>query len=93
MARNLSPQQARIDHLVASLKEDRPVDIGSAVDAKGAHRATSIEDELMSLRSDLAELEASLIGDTNLVATHPEIQIIDISLQRIDRLIARLETP
>lgn len=92
MSRHPSPQQARIDDLVSSFKSDRRTDIGFSVEANDVSGAASIEAELMTLRSDLAELEAGLIGDTILVATHPEIQIIDISLQRIDRLIAKLDT-
>ena len=49
----------------------------------------SIQAESLLLRSDLAELEASLIKDVILVATHPEIQTFDISLQRIDRMLTR----
>ena len=48
--------------------------------------------ELMTLRTELAELGNSLIGDVVLVATHPEIQALDIAVQRIDRMIGRLGT-
>ena len=42
------------------------------------------------LRAELAQLESALTEDTALVAAHPEIQTIDISLQRVDRVLKRL---
>lgn len=42
--------------------------------------------ELEELRSELAKLGDALVQDIVLVATHPEIQTLDIAIQRIDRL-------
>lgn len=53
--------------------------------------AETIEDHLKILREDLSSLGNSLISDVILVATHPEIQELDISIQRIDRLIELIE--
>jgi len=92
MSRHTSPQQARIDEIVSGFKADSRSDTSSTVDVKNASGAESIEAELMTLRSDLAELETSLVGDAILVATHPEIQALDISLQRIDRIITSLRS-
>lgn len=43
--------------------------------------------ELTFLRSDLADLGDALVQDIRLVARHPEIQLLDIAIQRIDRLL------
>lgn len=44
--------------------------------------------ELNSLRSELVKLGDVLVQDVILVATHPEIQLLDIAIQRIDRLLS-----
>lgn len=49
--------------------------------------------ELASLRNDLTTLGDALVQDVILVATHPEIQILDVAMQRIDRLIALMAAP
>lgn len=53
-------------------------------------RNIPVESELLNLRADLSTLGNGLICDPILVATHPEIQLLDVSVQRIDRLLARL---
>ena len=49
-----------------------------------------IETEVKLLRSDLINLGNVLAADVILVATHPEIQSLDISLQRIERIMGAL---
>lgn len=88
MSRHPSEQQQRVDEVVSLFRSNGR----TAVDSQTASRAGSIEAELMTLRFDLAKLEADLIGDAILIATHPEIQTLDISLQRIDRLITNLRS-
>jgi hypothetical protein len=87
MARQGSAGQQRVDSLVAIVRNDGPTPPEATT--VGIDRG-SIEAELCLLRSELAELEASLVKDVILVATHPEIQTFDISLQRIDRMLKRL---
>ena len=87
MARQGSALQQRVDALVAIVRNDDPCPAEAA--AVGIDRG-SIQAELCQLRTDLAELEASLVRDVIVVATHPEIQTFDISLQRIDRMLKRL---
>ena len=87
MARKGSASQQRLDTLVAIVRNESPGMID--LDAGGIDR-NSIKAELCQLRTDLAELEAALVKDVILVATHPEIQTFDISLQRIDRMLKRL---
>ena len=81
----LSAGQARVDSLVAAVRSNQPPTAAQASPPQCA------EGELLQLRSELAELAASLLLDPILVATHPEIQTIDIAIQRIDRIIGQLK--
>ncbi|HEU0309589.1 MAG TPA: PilZ domain-containing protein [Sphingomicrobium sp.] len=87
MSRQPSPGQSRVDAMVASVR-------GAAASGDQvalAHRdIVPIETELAMLRADLADMGSGLIADEIIAATHPEIQLIDISLQRIDRILLRL---
>lgn len=87
MSRQPSAPQQQIDRLVSHFQTDGQFSTCSSDETRYTFRAGSIEAELMTLRSDLAELEAKLIDDPILIANHPEIQALDISLQRIDRMI------
>ena len=42
------------------------------------------------IRADLLALSESLIADDIIAATHPEIQTLDITLQRIDQMLLKL---
>lgn len=86
-----TPQQ-QIDQIVSEYKSDGQTGLDSVVDDNASARTSSIEEELCALRAELAELEGSLVGDLILVATHPEIQILDISRQRIERIIKQLRS-
>jgi hypothetical protein len=89
MSRQPSSDQARIDAIVSDFKT-----------GGGAHRSphtaeplpgrNSLETELLELRADLAQLGNGLVNDPALVAAHPEVQMLDISVQRLDRMIGRL---
>lgn len=81
MKRQMSEGQERVDAMMASLKQG---DTGP--DGSSANRP-SVTGELTMLRFELEEMGRLLIADAILVATHPEIQAIDISLQRIDRIL------
>ena len=87
MARQGSAGQQRIDSLVAIVRNDAP---GTAESCADPIDRDSIEAELGQLCAELVELENALVRDVILVATHPEIQTLDISLQRIDRILKRL---
>jgi PilZ domain len=92
ISRHPSEQQQRVDEIVSNFRSNGRSDTCTPVDPQTASRARSIEAELMTLRFDLAKLEAGLISDAILVATHPEIQVLDVSLQRIDRLITHIQS-
>ena len=86
MARRSNARQDQIDEIVSDLKstegrKERPV-----ATANGPDSPVVIETELELLRSDLTQLGNGLAADVVLVATHPEIQLIDIASQRIDRI-------
>lgn len=89
MSRHGGSGQERVDALLSIVRSDAPGD-GGAPD--GAAEAASIEAELALLRADLTGLGSALTGDAILVATHPEIQAIDISVQRVDRIVKLLRT-
>ncbi len=85
MARQVSAGQQRVDALLAIVKKDARPEV-SADSASPAN----VVDELGWLRSELGQLETALLRDATVVAAHPEIQAIDISIQRIDRILELL---
>ena len=88
MSRKAGSGQERVDRIVSDFKAGGPA-CGLAAGAD-ATNGNSFVTELQALRTELTQLGNSLIGDVILIATHPEIQTIDISLQRIDRMIGQL---
>ena len=85
-------KQTAIDQIMFEAKNASEVStghpqLGSRADSDG------VLFELTSLRNDLTTLEEALVRDNNLIATHPEIQILDIAIQRIDRLLSLTEAP
>ncbi len=91
MARTASSGQDRVDELVASFKANAAVSPIQAAAFDKVSVTPTIEDELVTIRGDLLALSESLIGDAIVAATHPEIQTLDITLQRIDRLLLMLK--
>lgn len=88
MSRKAGSGQERVDRIVSDFKAGRPTDdLAAGADAAIGN---SFVTELQALRTELTQLGNSLISDVILIATHPEIQTIDISLQRIDRMIGQL---
>lgn len=89
MSRGGSLGQQRVDAIVAGCKaEERR--LGNATQLPIRSKTVTIEIELAKLRLELAQLEEALSEDASLVAAHPEIQTIDISRQRVDRVLERL---
>ena len=86
MTRKPDDQQRRVDELVANIRHG----LAASQAEPPAQPSLSVEAELALLRDELARLGNTLAGDLIVVATHPEIQSIDISLQRIDRIMTRL---
>ncbi|HVF36725.1 MAG TPA: hypothetical protein VNA29_02140 [Sphingomicrobium sp.] len=88
MSRPGSNGQQQVDALLSIVSSDEP----NASLPTAGNGEVSIETELALLRTDLSGLGAALTADVVLVATHPEIQAIDISLQRVDRIVRLLRT-
>lgn len=87
MSRQLHAGQERVDELVSIVRNHGPK---AAAVPVAATPQLSVEGELHQLRLELGELEAALLKDVVVVATHPEIQTIDIALQRVDRILKGL---
>jgi len=90
MARTTNSGQDRIDKVVASFKAKSARPEVPAALFNDAPRTPTIKAELATIRGDLLELSESLIKDVIVAATHPEIQTLDITLQRIDRMLLAL---
>ena len=88
MTRKHDDQQCKVEELVANIRHG----LAEPPDGPPIQNFASVEAELTSLKEELSRLGDSLAGDLIVVATHPEIQTIDISLQRIERIMARLAT-
>lgn len=85
MLRRKNAHQDRVDEIVAALKSDsRGEQPGEVADEDV--RPAEIQTELRLLQADLLKLGDALAADVILVATHPEIQLLDISLQRVERI-------
>jgi len=90
MARIGTSGQQQVDAMISSCKAgDRS---GNVTSLAAGSTPASIEVELVLLRAELSVLENALIEDAALIAAHPEIQTIDIALQRIDRVLKRIRT-
>jgi len=87
MGKRANAHQDRIDEIVAQLKaKEQPEE-----EASDSSTPSTPKEILELLRSDLIQLGNALAADVILVATHPEIQLVDIALQRVDRLIGAFE--
>ena len=90
MSRQVGSHQDRIDQLLTKIRAENPLKPDATIVPSTGRVAPSIESELLLLRSELERLETGLIDDLALIAAHPEIQLLDISVQRIDRVLAQL---
>jgi hypothetical protein len=87
MSRNPECHQARVDELVRGIRSGTSPsqqDLGAPLSAS---LNALLESELRALRLELLTLENGLTGDVIVVATHPEIQLLDVALQRVERLL------
>jgi hypothetical protein len=85
MSRTVPFHQAKVDSLLHNIRSGQGP--GSSGEATGE---MAMEAELRELRLELARLEHALGGDEAIIMAHPEVQLFDIALQRIDRMIARV---
>lgn len=89
MSRLTPTHQQCIDQAVSDLRENNRVDYSPDYRISESGLG-SVEEELFALRAELSELGTSLADDLIMVATHPELQTLDISIQRVDRIIMKL---
>ena len=89
MARQPKQHQARVDGIIHAIRSE-PAGRPDETEEGEAGLAQSIEGELRSLKAILAELERDLISDVIIVATHPEIQLLDVARQAVDRILQKV---
>lgn len=80
MCRKRINHQDKVDEIVSGLRQ------GAASVATTDDGPFSVHCELALLRTELEQLGNALANDTILVVTHPEIQSLDIAMQRVDRI-------
>ena len=90
MAKRANAHQDRIDEIVAALKYAELPSEEASGSTNEQPLPAAIETELELLRADLLQLGNGLAADVILVATHPEIQLVDIALQRVERVLRHL---
>lgn len=83
--------QDRVDQMIADIRGGPLAGQGGTLRPIARSVDHSLESELLLLRMDLDNLGSALITDPNLIAAHPEVQLLDISMQRIDRLLGSLK--
>jgi hypothetical protein len=91
MLKQASAHQGRVDHIIQSIRSGGAIRQGEpSVQSQPPFSMAEVELQLQALKGNLAELEQGLLGDVVLVATHPEIQLLDVALQSIDRMLLNL---
>jgi hypothetical protein len=91
MARQANARQDQIDEIVSALKSAAEHQEPPVARPISSGNPAMVESELAMLRSDLAQLGNALAADVILVATHPEIQLLDIAQQRIERIMTAFD--
>lgn len=87
MSRNPPSHQARVDEIVRGIRAERGPQQSILDLADPAPDQSSFEAELLALKDELAQLEHGLTEDLAVVAAHPEVQLLDIALKRVGRLL------
>ena len=87
MARQPNAHQGRVDEVILAIRSKGCSHPGETSERRDVPPGRSVEDELQALRNSLSELEKGLLSDELLVASHPEIQLLDVAMQSIDRML------
>lgn len=82
--------QDRVDDIIRTVRSGSAGSPAETGERGRLTPATIIEGELEALKNHLAELEHGLTADIVLVATHPEIQLLDLALQSVERILQKL---
>jgi hypothetical protein len=85
MAKQASTHQGHVDQIIQNIRSGSAICPGEA-GGRPQPSLSMIEVELEALKKNLTELEHGLIGDVVLIATHPEIQLLDVALQSVERM-------
>ena len=89
MSRQSNVHQHRVDDAVRAVKLGTALRLSAELEP-AVPQKISVRDELESLRTELGELENTLAGNPALVVACPQIQCLDIALQRIERILSEL---
>lgn len=89
MSKQASVHQGRVDNIIQDIRSGGAI-CPSKVIVRPLPPLSMIEAELEALKTNLTQLEHGLIGDVVLIATHPEIQLLDVALQSVDRMLLGL---
>jgi len=89
MSRQSDTHQHRVDDAVRAVKLGTALRLSAELDPAVPHKI-SVRDELEKLRAELGGLESTLAGNPALVAACPQIQCLDIALQRIEKIMTAL---
>jgi len=86
-----SARQSVVDQVAFGLKRARPpvAVVGATADANAMSPDAAIAD-LVRLRAELERLGDLLAQDAAVVESHPEIQLFDIAVQRLARIVEAL---
>lgn len=85
-----SSAQDRVDRVVQAIRTGSSAGVGETCRKPTLPFDSMLETELEAVKNYLAELEQGLLADVIVVATHPEIQLLDLALQSVDRLLLSL---
>ena len=83
MARVGSAGQSRIDEIVADIRSGPT----PSAETASPRPQSDLVGQLKDVRDQISRLADSLLEDEDVAMRHPEIQIFDITLQKLDRLI------
>jgi hypothetical protein len=81
-----SSQQRWIDRFVFGINHSQHDLLDRHVAVEMPNTLSTVVEDLMRLRLELGDLADKLAQDIILVATHPEVQLLDQAMQRIERI-------
>ena len=90
MSRNPPVHQSKIDEIVRGIRSGN-ADAAVRLAQPSVPSGSPFESELRALKDELGQVEDGLCASMQILADHPEIQLLDVARQRIERLLARLE--
>jgi hypothetical protein len=92
MSRNPPSHQAKVDEIMRGIRGGISEEGPAPAARRPEPTSSSLEMELNALKAELVALENGLTNDMDVVAAHPEIQLLDIALQRVGRMLAGVQS-